>query len=90
MNASYAIHPYRHEGLWVFDEGQRSAVSFQRWHAEPEEGCRVCSPTTSPDSACGRSPMADGILDGWLCPTLFTYFETAPPRLYVRAQPKGR
>ena len=34
--------------------------------------------------------MADGILDGWLCPTLFTYFETAPPRLYVRAQPKGR
>lgn len=20
MNAIYAIHPYRHEGLWVFDE----------------------------------------------------------------------
>ena len=27
--------------------------------------------------------------DDWLCPPLFKYFETAPPRLYVRAQPKG-
>ena len=29
MNAIRAIHPYRHEGLWVFDEGQRSAISGQ-------------------------------------------------------------
>jgi hypothetical protein len=28
-------------------------------------------------------------LDGWLCPALFKYFETAPPRLYIRAQAKG-
>ena len=33
--------------------------------------------------------MADATLDGGLCPALFKYFETAPPRLYVRAQPKG-
>ena len=46
MNAIRAIQPYRHEGFWVFDEGQRSAVSVQRRHTEPEEGCRVCSPTT--------------------------------------------
>jgi hypothetical protein len=41
MNAIRAIHPDRHEGLWVFDAGQRSAVSRQRRHAEPEEGCRT-------------------------------------------------
>jgi hypothetical protein len=29
-------------------------------------------------------------LDGWLCPALFKYFETAPPRLYVRAHARGR
>ncbi len=29
MNAIRAIPPYRHEGLWVFDEGQRSAISGQ-------------------------------------------------------------
>ena len=29
MNAIRAIHPDRHEGLWVFDEGQRSAISGQ-------------------------------------------------------------
>jgi len=27
MNAIRAIHPYRHEGLRVFDEGLRSAIS---------------------------------------------------------------
>jgi hypothetical protein len=25
--------------------------------------------------------------EGWLCPALFKYFEQAPPRLYVRAEP---
>ena len=29
MNAIRAIHPYRHEGFWVLDEGQRSAISGQ-------------------------------------------------------------
>jgi hypothetical protein len=49
MNAIRAIHPDRHGGLWVFDEGQRSAISGHlsafsggtRRHAEPEEGCRT-------------------------------------------------
>jgi hypothetical protein len=30
MNAIRAIHPYRHEGLWVFDEGQHSESRGQR------------------------------------------------------------
>jgi hypothetical protein len=28
-------------------------------------------------------------MDGWLCPALFRYFETAPKKLYAKAQPKG-
>jgi hypothetical protein len=29
MNAIRAIHPYPHEGLWVFGGGQRSVISGQ-------------------------------------------------------------
>ena len=32
------------------------------------------------------SPQFD--LEGWLCPALFKYFESAPRRLYGRAEPK--
>lgn len=27
-------------------------------------------------------------MEGWLCPALFKYFDKAPQRLYVRAEPK--
>ena len=79
MNAIRAIHPDRNEGLWVFDEGQRSAFSGgMRRHAEPEEGCRVCSPTVPLDSACGRSPMAHGILLWMGDPTLSSVSRDIP------------
>ena len=26
-------------------------------------------------------------MEGWLCPALFLYYEQAPPRLYVKAEP---
>jgi hypothetical protein len=28
-------------------------------------------------------------LEGWLCPALFRYFDSAPPELYARAEPRG-
>ncbi len=28
-------------------------------------------------------------MEGWLCPALFKYFDRAPPKLYVRAEPKS-
>jgi len=34
------------------------------------------------------SPQFD--LEGWLCPALFKYFDTAPRELYGRAEPKKR
>ena len=27
-------------------------------------------------------------IEGWLCPALFKYFETAPKEIYVKASPK--
>ena len=28
-------------------------------------------------------------LEGWLCPALFKYFESAPREIYVKVEPKG-
>jgi hypothetical protein len=30
----------------------------------------------------------DPAMEGWLCPALFKYFDEAPERIYVRADPK--
>ena len=32
--------------------------------------------------------LDDSTMEGWLCPMLFKYFTVAPPRIYVRAEPK--
>ena len=32
------------------------------------------------------SPTFD--LEGWLCPALFKYFDSPPPRIYVQVKPK--
>jgi hypothetical protein len=29
-------------------------------------------------------------MEGWLCPALFRYFETAPAELFVKAEPLKR
>jgi hypothetical protein len=34
-----------------------------------------------------RGLVAGEQMEGWLCPALFLYFEQAPPRLYVKAEP---
>ena len=30
--------------------------------------------------------MEDSVMEGWLCPALFRYYETAPANLYLRAE----
>jgi Family of unknown function (DUF6717) len=32
--------------------------------------------------------MDDPPMEGWLCPALFKYYETAPPEIYVKADPR--
>lgn len=31
--------------------------------------------------------ISDGDMEGWLCPALFKYFDKAPDRLFVKAEP---
>ena len=114
MNAIRAIHPYRHEGLWVFDDETvgvtrepfvsgadgildrlttgipGAATGFTRlFSAQPSPGFQLkCLWQREEFGGNWYHCPANGA-DGWLCPALFKYFETAPPRLYVRAQPKG-
>ncbi len=33
-------------------------------------------------------PAPDSTLEGWLCPALFCYYEEAPKRIYLKAEPK--
>jgi hypothetical protein len=32
--------------------------------------------------------MEEPSTEGWICPALFRYYQTAPPELYVKAEPK--
>ena len=34
-----------------------------------------------------RSPALD--MEGWLCPALFKYFESAPPKIYAQVAPRA-
>jgi hypothetical protein len=113
MNSIGLIAPYKHEGMWVFDDPE---VGLRR---EPfvagidkmidqlvssipnsENGFRLLfSASPFPGYAVEiewrreeyggnwyYSPQFE--MEGWLCPALFKYFDKAPPKLYVRAEPK--
>lgn len=36
----------------------------------------------------GRYGLDESTMEGWLCPMIFKYFPVAPPRIYVRAEPR--
>jgi hypothetical protein len=113
MNSIMVIHPYRCEGMWVFDD---EAAGLRQ---EPF----VSGADTILDQMVGAIPAAESgftllfsagpfpgfqvefewqrtemdgnwyycsALDaeGWLCPALFKYFESAPARLYAQARAK--
>jgi hypothetical protein len=113
MNSIRAIHPYRHEGIWVFDDPavglvQEPFVSgaddiIDRMTAETPHADKgvtlLFSPRPFPgcqhELVRGREEMhgtwygsEEFGLEGWLCPALFKYFESAPERLYVQVKPK--
>ncbi len=111
MNALFVINPYKHEGMWVFDD---PAVGLER---EPfiagidtmidrvvadipdaDRGFRaIFSATPFPGANFElewRREEAGGNwyysgqfkMEGWLCPALFRYFESAPREIYVKAE----
>ena len=113
MNAINVIAPYRHLGMWVFDDPkvelvQESFVSgadtmIDRVVADLSDAERgfvlVFSAGPFPghqfkldwrrEEAGGNwyhSPVLDQ--EGWLCPALLRYFDTAPPEIYVQVRPR--
>ena len=114
MNSILVIHPYRYDGVWVFDDDRVGLVQ------EPF----VAGADTVIDRMVAHVPgAADGVtflfaasrfpgsqheliwrreeiggnwyyspdfdLEGWLCPALFKYFDTAPPSIHVQVKAKA-
>jgi hypothetical protein len=109
MNSIVAIHPYKHQGMWVFDDPavglrQEPFVSgadaiIQRlvkeipnaesgftlvFSAQPFPGFQTQLEWRREELGGNwyYSPALD--MEGWLCPALFKYFETAPQTIYAQ------
>ncbi len=56
--------------------------------AIPFPGHQLCGHRLRPDSGGNWYGVdtPDGQVEGWLCPALFKYFETAPDDLYIRVE----
>ena len=111
MNSILVIHPYKIQGVWVFDD---PAVGLER---EPfisgadvildrmadgipnaEAGMTVYFaeqpfPRAQYELEWRREEFAGNWyycpalgLEGWLCPALFKYFESAPKRIFAQVK----
>ena len=114
MNSIVAIHPYKHQGLWVFDD-ERVGLVQEPFVAGADTVIEKMVEDI-PDAQTGftllfsagpfpghqavfewrreemggnwyYSPQLD--MEGWLCPALFQYFDTAPQKLYAQFRPKS-
>ena len=114
MNAIIAIHPYKFEGLWVFDDEKVGLVQEPfvsgadtiietlaqeipdaesgftlLFSANPFPGHQAAFEWRRPESGGNwyYSPELDS--EGWLCPALFKYFESAPEKIYAQFKAKS-
>jgi hypothetical protein len=114
MNAINVIAPYKHLGLWVFDDPKVGLVQEPFIAGADTMIDRVTADI--PDAANGfvlvfsasefpghqfvlewRREEGGGnvyhspalALEGWLCPALFRYFESAPARIFVQIRARG-
>lgn len=112
MNTINIIVPYKHLGIWVFDDplvglAQEPFVDGadvmidhivkDRPNAEHGfilifsasffPGCQYNLEWRRKDNEGNwyYSPELD--MEGWLCPSLFRYFDKAPKKLYVQVKP---
>lgn len=113
MNAIIAIHPYKDEGLWVFDDPRAGLVRepfvsgadeiIERmvqgipgaesgftllFSAAPFPGHHSTLEWRRSDMGGNWYYSAELEIEGWLCPALFKYFESAPERIYAQFKPK--
>jgi hypothetical protein len=114
MNAINAIHPYKHEGLWVFDDEKvglvqepfvsgaddiieqvvkdipDAEVGFALiFSARPFPGYQVVFEWRREEMDGNWYFSPDLGAEGWLCPALLKYFETAPEKIYAQFRPRA-
>jgi hypothetical protein len=114
MNALFVIHPYKYEGMWVFDDARAGLVQepfvagadtiIDRMVAGIQNAERGFSLVFSAGPFPGYQARfewrrgehggnwyfsPDLNLEGWLCPALFKYFDTAPKEIYAQFKAKA-
>jgi len=114
MNSIIAIHPYKAEGMWVFDDpavglrqepfvsGADSIIDrMVREIPDAESGFTLLFseepfPGFQVEFEWRRAELSGNWyycpaleMEGWLCPALFRYFESAPARIYAQFRPKA-
>ncbi|MDH3593457.1 MAG: hypothetical protein OEM93_01270 [Rhodospirillales bacterium] len=114
MNAIRVIHPYKHLGMWVFDDVKVGLVQepfvsgadviIERMVADipnADEGFALIFsdrpfPVFRAELEWRREEhegnwyySGDLDMEGWLCPALFKYFDSAPEKLYAQFKAKG-
>lgn len=114
MNSLFVIHPYKWEGVWVFDDprvgleqepfvsgadtmldemtkdidGAANGVTLI-FSASSFPGCQYQFVRRREESG-GNWYYSEGLdMEGWLCPALLKYFESAPNQLYAQVKPKA-
>ncbi len=114
MNTIIAIHPYKYQGLWVFDDdrvgliqepflsGADTIIDMMVtdipnaqsgftliFSANPFPGHQAVLEWRREEMGGNWYYSSDLDSEGWLCPALFKYFDTAPQRIYTQFKQKG-
>jgi hypothetical protein len=111
MNSICVIHPYKENGVWMFDDSSAGLLRepfvagadtiidrMVEGIPNAEQGVTIvfsASPFPGSQHEFRRIREETGgnwyqspeyNMEGWLCPALFKYFETAPERFYVEVK----
>lgn len=109
MNSIMVIHPYKYEGMWVFDDEKVGLVQEPfvsgadeiiekmvadipdaqngfslLFSAEPFPGYQTEFEWSRKDLSGNWYFNKELEMEGWLCPALLKYFDTAPKNLYAQ------
>jgi hypothetical protein len=111
VNQISVIAPYKHQGMWVFDDprvgllqepfvGGADKIIDRMTHglpnaekgftmifsAEPFPGHQYRFTLRGAEGSGNVYSSAELGMEGWLCPALLRYFESAPKELYVEVR----
>ena len=114
MNSVMAIHPYRANGLWVFDDPAvglrqepfvagadtiienlvKTIPNAERgftllFSGQPFPGSQVEFDWLRAELGGNWYYCSALAMEGWLCPALFKYFDSAPKKIFAQFRPQA-